>query len=215
MKKLFRKPWVLLKLAVGALLALVAVTQTWVRITLVDGSASVLVVNVSGSAAHPAIAPVAIAALISVVVLAIAGRVFRVVLGVLVALMGAAIIALSASVLSNPLASARASITEVSGLTGGGITDIVGAVDVSGWPVVAVIGGVILLAAGVFAIFTMHRWPVGGRRYETRATTEGAERSRAHAQADHASPHDRISEWESQNDGVDPTDEPPAASGSD
>lgn len=212
-----RKRFVLFTLGAGALLALIGSTQTWVQVTLTAGAAAVREVSVSGSAANAALTPIAVAAVITAVVLAIAGNVFRYVLGALTVLFGAAITVMSWSATNNPVSLASSRIAEVSGLTGVRQTEIVQSSSLSAWPWLTVLAGVIVLLAGLIALLTMRTWPVGGRKYQSSTEPQQFTHPQMASADSHAQP-DRIAHWDAQNDGEDPTDvdetrdEPPANS---
>lgn len=87
--------------------------------------------------APTAILAVGLAELALVGAVAIAGPVFRVVLGVLAALLGVCVVL----------------VVVVTGEWG------------SVWPVLAVVGGVLFVLGGVFVAVTGRSWPAGGRKY--------------------------------------------------
>jgi len=72
---------------------------------------------------------------------------------------------------------------------------VVASITPSAWPVIALVGWVLLLAAAVFALCTWRRWKSGGRRYRTGddvpAHTDG--------------PVDAIDSWDDLSRGTDPT----------
>jgi hypothetical protein len=69
------------------------------------------------------------------------------------------------------------------------------AIEPSAWPVIALVGWVVLIAAALFALITAHRWKSGGRRYRTDAA--------AHEPQD--GPVDAIDSWDDLSRGTDPT----------
>lgn len=200
------KRTVLLGLGAGALLAFIGSTQTWVNISLGAGAAAVGEVSVSGAVANPALTPITIATGIAAVVLAIAGRVFRYVLGVLALLFGLAIVVISWVSTTNPVSLASSRIAEVSGLTGERQTEIVQSAVLTFWPWLTVCGGLVAVVAGAIALLTMQSWPVGGRKYESRSEPESSSQVRVKRTGSHGEP-DRIADWDAQNDGDDPTND--------
>lgn len=191
----------LLSPLVAAAAALLAWSQAWVVVHLVDDRSVV----VGGDVAAPALPPFAIAALALVGALALAGVFFRVVLGVLQALLGLGVSVSGLLVVTDPVASSAPAITEVSGLAGvDSVRTIVAAVDLTPWPSLAVVAGVLGIAAGVLVVVSAQRWPRQSRRYDAvrLVAPDGLGDETAH---DQVSPVDTTSAWDSLSDGDDPT----------
>jgi len=175
-------------------IGIVSSTQTWLTVERADAGAEILV---PGASALVLLAPLSLAVLALGAALSIAGPILRLVFAILAA---AAALFLGWSTLqllvTVPLAAVGPTVTEATGLAGSGaVSDIVASVAPSFWPVLALVGWVILLAAAVFALFTWRRWKTGGRRYRTGADapvhTEG--------------PVDAIDSWDDLSRGTDPT----------
>ncbi len=123
---------------ISSSLAFLAWSQSWVEVQLTDGR----VLVAGGDVAAPAIPPLAIAALALVGALALAGLVFRVILGVLQAVLGAGIIASGILAVSDPVQSAAATITAATGVEGlESVRALVDGVAVTVWPPVGSTGG--------------------------------------------------------------------------
>ena len=172
---------------------LLAGAQTWVSFML-DGTHDIE--PVTGHALNPALSPVAIAIVAAALALTIAGPVFRRVLGVLVALLGAGLVALTLNVVQAPLAAVSGRITEITGIAGGASTTMVVWSQVSAWVWVSLAAGLLAALLGVLVVLTGGRWATGGRKYDSGAATK----SRGGAP-------DRISDWDALSDGDDPTAE--------
>ena len=190
--------------------SLLAWSQTWVTVALVGGP----VVEVSGDAAAPAVPPFALAALALVGALALAGPVFRVVLGLLQALLGLGIVVSGSLAAADPVAASAVRLTEATGIDGvTGLRPLVERVVVSPWPGVAIAAGIAGIVIGIFIALTASRWPERTRRYDAvrlGATTSevdapiGANFSAdTRAGADHRV--DRLDAWDALSDGDDPT----------
>ncbi|MGN6326257.1 Trp biosynthesis-associated membrane protein [Pseudolysinimonas sp.] len=179
-------------LAVGAVaaLALLAWSQTWFRIT-VDGR----VLAVGGSVAGAAMPALALTSLAVILALALAGPFFRAVLGVLEALLGVAMITTSAFALADPVAASLPAITKATGLAGRSDA-VAGAHEATGWPVLAIVAGVLAVLVGLAIAVTSRRWPSSSRRF-TRTRTEAADATAAEA--------DPVREWDALSEGDDPT----------
>lgn len=179
---------------IAGAIGIVSSTQTWLTVERADAGAEILV---PGASALVLLAPLSLAVLALGAALSIAGPVLRLVFAILAA---AAALFLGWSTLqllvTVPLAAVGPTVTEATGLAGtGAVSDVVASITPSFWPVLALVGWVILLAAAVFALFTWRRWKAGGRRYRTGADapvhTEG--------------PVDAIDSWDDLSRGTDPT----------
>ncbi|GAA1614045.1 Trp biosynthesis-associated membrane protein [Leucobacter chromiireducens] len=170
---------------------LLAGAQAWVSFML-DGTHDIE--KVTGHALNPALSPVAIAIVAAALALTIAGPIFRRVLGVLVALLGVGLAALTINVLQAPLSAVSGRITELTGIAGGASTTMVVWSQVSVWAWVSLAAGVLAALLGVLVAITGGRWVTGGRKYDAGS----AAKSRGGAP-------DRISDWDALSDGDDPT----------
>jgi uncharacterized membrane protein (TIGR02234 family) len=185
---------VLSGVALSGAAALMAGSQTWVSFML-DGTHTVE--TVTGNAANAALAPVSVALIAAALALTIAGRVFRRVLGALVALLGAGLVALTGGVLADPLGAAGGRITELTGIAGGAAGSAVLWSDTSVWGWVCVLAGVLAVVLGAIVLLFSGRWGSAGRKYDSAPTVAGTA----------GGAPDRISDWDSLSDGTDPSDD--------
>ena len=178
----------------GGALGLISSTQTWVHVALTDGAAADIAV--AGADAIPVLAPLSLAVLALGLALSIVGLALRYAFGALSVLAGAALVWLSLSVLLGPPQSAVApAVTETTGITGAAVAGLIADTAVTAWPLVALVGFVLLTAAGVFVLVTAARWQRGGRKYEAaRAARRAA-----------TGPLDAIDSWDDLSRGDDPT----------
>lgn len=182
--------------AVLAALVLLAWSQPWFTLTLVAGSGDGQALEVRGDVAASGLAPLALTTLALVAALALAGPVFRVVLGILEALVGACIVAVALVSLSDPVAASASAVTDLTGVSGReSVAALVAETAVTFWPAVAVVLGAAVVLAGSFVAVTASRWPVSGRKY-TRTRVEPADAGVA---------GDAVAEWDALSDGDDPT----------
>ncbi|WP_449281454.1 Trp biosynthesis-associated membrane protein [Leucobacter sp.] len=188
------KPAVLGGIALSGAAALAAGSQTWVSFML-DGTHRVE--TITGHAANAALTPVSVALIAAALALTIAGRVFRRVLGALVALLGAGLIALTSGVLADPLAAAGGRITELTGIAGGAAGSEVLWSDVSAWGWVSLLAGALAVALGAIVLLFSGRWGAAGRKYDSAPKAAGAP----------GGAPDRISDWDSLSEGTDPSDD--------
>ena len=185
-----QKGYSLLAIVVLAALIFTTWSQPWFTMT-VQQKPFIVPGNVAGSA----LAPLALASLALVAALAIAGRFFRVLLGVLLALLGVCVIVVSAFAIAHPVVSATSAITKATGVAGSvSVAKLVTATAVTAWPAVAIIAGVSLTLVGLAIAVTARSWPDSGRKY-TRSrlvSADGGER-------------DPVHEWDALSEGDDPT----------
>ncbi|CAN5250691.1 hypothetical protein BH11ACT2_BH11ACT2_21900 [soil metagenome] len=178
---------------VVAALVLTSWTQTWFTVDIGAGFATRLV-TVDGSKAAPALTALALSELVLLLALAIAGPVFRIVLGVIQGLVGVAIIASAASSLADPLTVSEGAITKATAISGhASIVRLVGGrVTASAWPVVSLVAGVLLILLAVAIIISSRSWPNSTSRKYTRVAPAPTERT-------------AVDDWDSLSDGDDPT----------
>ena len=180
--------------AAGAILALA--TQPWITVRLVEGAAAQSTLAITGQEVNASLSPVVLAALAGALALTIAGRVFRVILGAVLVLLGIAAVWIAVYVYVDTAANYTLRVAEVTGLSGTGSSDLVLSVAVS--PLVATTAAlamVLALAGGAVLVFG-GKWKSAGRRYSAR-TEDGAG----------AQPGtDRFDDWDSLSDGRDPSE---------
>jgi uncharacterized membrane protein (TIGR02234 family) len=182
--------------ALLAALVFLAWSQPWFTLELVASSGDPAPLLVRGDVAASALTPLALAVLAVVAALALAGPGFRMVFGVLEALLGGCVIAATLVSLGDPAAASASAITDVTGISGAdSVAELVAQVEVSPWPAVAIVAGALIVVVGLLVAVPASRWPVSGRKY-SRTRTEAA---------DDASTGDPVIEWDALSDGDDPT----------
>ncbi|MGK0715971.1 Trp biosynthesis-associated membrane protein [Leucobacter sp. W1153] len=192
-------------LAVVALtggLTMVAATQTWVNLLLVDGAAASGSLLVSGQDLNASLSPVAIAVLAAALALTIAGKIFRRVLGLLIAALGAGALAIAAGVLADPVGAAAGRLAEITAISGTAQQGLVESSALSVWPFVTAVAGGALVVLGLLVAIVSGGWRAAGRKYESRTDSEEPVRGETDT--------DRISDWERQSDGEDPSETDPS-----
>ena len=163
-------------------------TQEWFSVTLTEGQT----LPVGGDKAAPALSTLALTCLVLVGALSIAGPFFRVVLGVLEALLGVTIVLSGVIALSNPVTASGAVITDATGVAGtDNLAAQVATVSVGLWPWISTVAGALLIVAGLVVVVTSRRWPGSGRKYSAvRLEPTG---------------DDPVADWDAQSHGEDPT----------
>ncbi|AXJ10850.1 Trp biosynthesis-associated membrane protein [Arthrobacter sp. PM3] len=190
-----RKSTVVLVIAALALAVFGTTTQTWLTVHLdpTQLGAAVATQNglqVQGSKAATAVSALALVALAGGLAAAIAGRVARWVITVIILLAAAGVVTAAAIVLADPLAAAQGSIAAATGISGSSVQ-----VDVTVFPVLAVIAGS-LLGICALAIVPAGRYWKSRTKYDTAA---------AGVAAPQAGPADEIDSWDRLSRGDDPT----------
>lgn len=188
----------------GSGLALLAWSQTWFAVHLVDGAAAggATTLEVGGAVASPAVAALALAGLALAGALAIAGPLIRIVLGLLAALLGGCLVLAASLSLADPVAAVSGAIAEATGVAGARPTaELVASVERTAWPVAAIAAGVLVAIAGLLVVVTGRAWPTS-RRYGggVRLAADG---SRTAAPSDRA-----VDDWDGLSRGDDPTHDP-------
>lgn len=151
--------------------------------------------EVGGDVAGGALLPLGLASLALVAALALAGPVFRVILGVLDALLGVCVVVVANWSLSDPVAASFPFLVDALGLSGQeAIRDAVTGSTSTAWPVVGLVGGILMVLTGLAIAATARAWPTTASRYS---------RSRLHSTDGTA-----IDDWDALSEGDDPTASP-------
>ncbi|MEU6474015.1 TIGR02234 family membrane protein [Streptomyces massasporeus] len=183
----------LLSGALGAAVALLATRQQWSQGTAtVAGGAFPLTAKGSDVTGVPAaLAIVGLAALVAVFAVRRAGRL---VVAALLALSGVGIV--TAALLG---ASDSSALDEQAAQASGDTSASVDALSHTAWPYVAVVGGVLILVAGLLALRYGRLWPAMSGRYERGTTPQPRRKAPA---VDPDRPEDL---WKALDRGEDPT----------
>jgi uncharacterized membrane protein (TIGR02234 family) len=186
-----------LVLAIVALVLAVfgTTTQTWLTVHLDPAQLGQAVANqgglqVQGSKAATTVTALALVALAGGLAASIAGRIARWIVTVIIVLAAVGIVGAAAVVLTDPQAAAQGSIAAATGISGSNVQ-----VDVTVFPALAVLAGV-LLGISALAIVPAGRYWKARTKYDTApAGTAGAP----------AGPPDDIDSWDRLSRGDDPT----------
>jgi hypothetical protein len=179
---------VLVVLALGGLIVLCS-TQVFSTVTPVGSKP----VPVPGQGVAPALAPLGIVLLALAAALTLAGRVARLVLGLVLVLLGALVVLLTLPNAFDHSAGTRGAVGAATGVAGRVAAVAVG----TPWPLVAAVAGLVAALAGAVVLVRSPGWPSGAGRYRQGAAPEGR---RA----------DPVDEWDALTAGADPTGTEPA-----
>lgn len=184
--------------AIGLLLAggigIISSTQTWLTVTRADAAEPILV---PGADAMALLAPLSLAVLAIGAALTLVGLVLRYVFAALALIGGGLLTWWTAEILfTTPVSAVAPTVTETTGLAGTAtVTQMIAVIEPSAWPVMALVGWVILVITAIFALLTARRWKRGGRRFQRDTTTHD----------EHDGPVDAIDSWDDLSRGSDPT----------
>ena len=188
----------LVSILVGVLLAgvgLLTWTQPWFGVVVESPQGGQLDLTAAGDVAGSPVSALSLAALALVGALTIAGRVFRVVLGLLQVALGASIALTAGTALSDPVRASGSVVTDATGVDGqDSLRALVSSTSATPWPWLALGVGVLAALLGVAIVVTSGAWPQAGRKYTATRLVP----------ADPAS--DPSATWDSLSVGDDPTD---------
>jgi uncharacterized membrane protein (TIGR02234 family) len=184
-------------IGVVAGLTLITTTQNWWTIRLVTQS-----IPIAGTVAAPALTALTLCALVLAAALALAGPVFRLILGVLQLLVSFTIVFSSIVSLSDPDQPSESAVQTATGIAGSSSIDaLIKSVTLTPWGFIAIVLGAIAFLVGVWLLLTFRLWPVASRKYQA-VRFEAAD-----------GPRDAVIDWDALSDGTDPTAESGPASG--
>ncbi len=144
--------------ALGGVLALVAAGRVWSQTTVQIPAAAATHVSVTGNAVEPSLSALAIAILALAAGLVAARGVLRRIVGVVIVAIGAAVVAVSID--GRGAVSAALTSHEVGGLA------IPAHGTANAWWVLAAVGGLLAVVAGVLAAARSGAWAAMGRKYD-------------------------------------------------
>jgi hypothetical protein len=179
--------------AVGVVagLTLITTTQTWWTVHLATKS-----LPLAGTVAAPALTALALCGLVLAAALALAGPVFRLILGLLQLLLAFTIVLTTAISLLRPDQPSESTVQSATGIAGTDSVDaLIKSVALTPWGFIAVALGVLAFLVGVWLLVTFRLWPVASRKYQ----------AVRFAAAD--APRDAVLDWDALSDGTDPTDD--------
>ena len=178
-------------------LALLSWTQDWFHVVVASPQGGDVPLDVAGDVAGAPLSALSLASLALFGALTIAGRVFRVVLGVLQVALGVSVVVTTATALADPVRASGSAVTTATGVDGtDSIRGIVSSVEPTAWPWLGLVAGVLAALLGVATVLLAGAWPQATRKYS--ATRLVA--------ADPAA--DPAAAWDALSGGDDPTDAP-------
>jgi uncharacterized membrane protein (TIGR02234 family) len=199
----------LLFVAACAIVVMVAWSQTWSTLSLASGVAGDTPVPVTGQTMAPGLSALALTSIALVAALALAGRVFRIVLGAVQCVLGVVISITSIGVIGDPVAAAAPALISITGLQDvSAIRDIVSQQALTAWPFVSVVVGILTALTGVVILVFSKKWPQSGRKYAAASTPVSpltAPLVTPLTTKDVDASHAKIDAWDDLSRGGDPT----------
>jgi uncharacterized membrane protein (TIGR02234 family) len=189
----------LLGLVLGGSLTLAAWSQVWFIFAVALPGSSADSLSVSGQQVAPALSALALSVYAVVAALSLAQRFARVALALVAALLGCGIVVTTVFALANPAAASGAIFVKLTGNTSlASVTSLITSTDVSGFGVMALVGGVVVVCSGSFALATLRRWPSGSsRKFDTATVVTPS--------SDDSSAYRNVDSWDLLSRGTDPT----------
>ncbi|HKA69690.1 MAG TPA: Trp biosynthesis-associated membrane protein [Actinomycetes bacterium] len=184
--------------AAGAGLVLLAAGQPWAS-AVTSGVAGPVAVTATGAEIVPLVPGLAVLALAGSVALLATRRTGRRLVGAILAVAGAGIVAATIAGFAAPDPALREAAGVATGRIGAAVSDVAG----TGWPWLALAGGLVVLAVGLAAAVAGPRWSVMSSRYERGAEPAAAGGQDAAAAA--TDPSAGSDTWIAQDKGIDPT----------
>lgn len=199
----------LLLVALSAIVLLIAWSQTWSTLSLASGVAGEASVPVSGQTMVPGLSALALTSLALIAALALAGRVFRFVLGAVQLLLGVVICITSGSVVADPITAAAPALISLTGIQDvPAIAALVSNQALTAWPFVSIVAGVVTVLSGVVILSFSASWPQTGRKYAAATqpvNPSSASTAETSSAVDGDSSDARIDAWDDLSRGGDPT----------
>jgi uncharacterized membrane protein (TIGR02234 family) len=203
------KSRILLLVAICAVLAMVAWSQTWLTLTLSQGIGAEAPIPVTGQTMAPGLSALGLTGLALLAALSLAGPVFRVVLGTVQVALGVGIIFSALGALNDSIAVAAPALIDITGLQDiPALKAIVLDQELSPWAYASVGIGIVTAIAGILILVTSGLWPRSGRKYAASippVTPGGATLAVEPLVEDVDASHARIDAWDDLSRGSDPT----------
>ena len=180
-------------------LALISWSQPWYSATLNGLFAEHPALEVGGDVSAPAVAALALASAAGFAAMAISGRFFRTLLGLLQVALGACIVLSASLAIASPISTVTPAVTVATSVAGAGpVRALLDSVSVTAWPFIALCSGAFLALVAIGIVATGRRWPGSAKRYEP-VMLEGADPS------DITAGDAAVSNWDALSGGSDPT----------
>lgn len=186
-----RKSTLILLAVLAALAVFGTTTQTWIHVSFAQGQVQQANLNIPGSKAAVAVSALAMVALAGALAATIAGRISRIITGVIVLLGAVGIIAVVLGVIADPSSAAMGEVGKATGVVG-----VASNATLTWFPAVAIVAAVILAVAAALVLWFGRKWNVR-TKYDAASSSPG--------QGTSSGPIDEIDSWDQLSRGEDPT----------
>lgn len=179
----------ILAIGVVALLTLLTTTQPWWTLHLAARS-----LTIAGTVAGPALAALSLCGLVLAAALALAGPVFRLLLGLLQLLLAFTVVFTTILSLARPDQPSESAVQSATGVAGSAsVAALIRSVTFTPWGFVAVVLGFVAFLLGIWLLVSFRFWPAASRKYQA-VRFQSAQ-----------GPRDAVIDWDALSDGTDPT----------
>lgn len=204
------KTYSLIASFVFSALVLIGWSQPWFLLTVTFPTANPDGLEVSGQVAAPSLSAFGLAGFAVTAALALSSILIRRILGVLLVLIGLAVVSVSVSAWTDPVLSSASQLTSLSAISDlETLKTFVISTTATVWPGLAAVAGILLMPVGIVVFFTAGKWGTGSRKFDrvTQSTREpslhGASSVTNATNVDTSS--ENIDAWDSLSHGTDPT----------
>lgn len=147
-------------------LGMLSWTQPWFHVVAGSPQGGDVPITVAGDVAGAPLSALSLASLALFGALTIAGRVFRVILGVLQVALGVSVVLTASTALADPVRAAGSAITASTGVDGSdSLSSLVVSIEATAWPWVGLGAGVAAAVLGVSIVLLGGLWPQATRKY--------------------------------------------------
>ncbi|MBK5239483.1 MAG: Trp biosynthesis-associated membrane protein [Actinomycetales bacterium] len=203
------KSRLLLLVALCAVLTMIAWSQTWLTLSLSSGVVGDTPLSVTGQTMAPGLSALGLTSLALLAALALAGTVFRLILGVVQLGLGIGVTFTAVAAMNDPTSAAAPALIVITGIQDvPALKELVSAQMLTAWPFVSLGVGILTAVSGILILFLSRSWPRAGRKYASSTTTVDpsiAPLVATKEQAEVDSSHARIDAWDDLSRGGDPT----------
>lgn len=190
-------------------LTMVAWSQPWLTLSLSSGVAGDKPLSVTGQTMAPGLSALGLTSLALLAALALAGTVFRLILGLVQSALGVGVALTALAALNDPVSSSAPALITITGIQDvPALKELVSGEVLTAWPFVSLVGGVLTAVSGILILLFSRSWPRAGRKYATPSIAVDpkvaplvATPSQTEVDASHA----RIDAWDDLSRGGDPT----------
>lgn len=190
-------------------LVLIGWSQTWFILAVTFQTENSIGLEVSGQIAAPGLSAFGLAGFAVTAALSLSSILIRRILGVIVVLIGIAVVFLSVSAWSDPVVSSASLLTSQSAISDvETLRTFVISSSATAWPGITACAGILLMPVGITTFFTAGKWGTGSRKFDrvTQPTVHASNTSTAvNISSNTDSSSMNIDAWDSLSHGTDPT----------